>query len=168
MDQKPQYENKVQVLENLLREVQKDALLNLNYKTEEDLLRQYPSNPHTVLVRATNTKSRLISRTQLLRLTPQEIGHLDAEKAKSMAAAVKETKDMFQFTATATNAWDEATFQKWKHACETVVLDGVSNALGGQEDSNLLKLIFGIQPTSSVDLDATPHQEGWRHHIRLV
>jgi hypothetical protein len=38
--------------------------------------------------------------------------------------------------------WDEATFQKWKHACETVVLDGVSNALAGQEDNELLKLIF--------------------------
>jgi hypothetical protein len=85
----------------------------------------------------------------VLRLTEQEIGHLDAEKAESMAKAVKETKDMFQFTATATNAWDEATFQKWKHACETVVLDGVSNALAGQEDNELPKLIFGVQPTNS-------------------
>jgi len=56
---------------------------------------------------------------------------------------------MFQFTATSTNTWDEAKFQKWKHACETVVLDGVSNALAGQEDNELLKLIFGIQPTSN-------------------
>ena len=143
--------SKKQDLENLLRDVQKDALLTLNYKTEEDLLRQCPSDPHAVLVRATNSKSRLMSRTQLpvLRLTEQEIGHLDAEKAESMAKAVKETNDVFQFTATATNTWDEATFQKWKHACETVVLDGVSNALAGQEDNELLKLMFGTQPTSS-------------------
>ena len=145
-----QFQNsKKQDLENLLRDVEKDALLTLNYKTEQDLLRQYPSDPHAVFVRSTNTKSRLISRTQLLRLTEQEIGHLDAEKAESLAKAVKETEDMFQFTATSTNTWDEAKFQKWKHACETVVLDGVSNALAGQEDNELLKLIFGIQPTSN-------------------
>ena len=96
------------------------------------MLRQCPSDPHAVLVRATNAKSRLMSRTQLLRLTEQEIGHLDAEKAESMAKVVKETKDMFQFTATATNTWDEATFQKWKHACETVALDGVQRPSGAR------------------------------------
>ena len=154
-DHKPQY-NHVQKLENLLKEVQTDQLLNLSHKTEEDLLRQFPSVPHQVLVRASNKKSRLISRTQLLRLTPQEIKSLDTEKAKNMTDAVKETKDMFQFTATATNTWDESTFQKWKHACETVVLDGVSNALAGQEDSKLLKLIFGIQPTSDKGLQLDP------------
>ena len=108
--------SKTQDVENLLRDVEKDALLTRNYKTEEDMFREYPSDPHAVLVRATNKKSRLMSRTQLLRLTEQEIGHLDAEKAESMVKAVKETKDVFQFTATATNTWDEATFQKWKHA----------------------------------------------------
>ena len=46
--------------------------------------------------------------------------------------------------------------QKWKHACETVVLDGASNALGGQEDNNLLKLIFGIQPSSNKELQLDP------------
>ena len=144
--QQPQ-NSKRQDLENLLRDVEKDALLALNYKTEQDLFRQHPSDPHAALVRATNAKPRLISRTQLLRLTEQEIGHLDAEKAESLAKAVRETKDVFQFTATSTSTWDEAKFQKWKHACETVVLDGVSNALAGQEDNELLKLIFGIQPT---------------------
>ena len=87
-------------MENLLlRDVEKDALLTINYKTEEDMLRQYPSDPHAVLVRATNKKSRLISRTQLLRLTEQEIGHLDAEKAERMCfnlkKAVEGTKDVF-------------------------------------------------------------------------
>ena len=51
--QQPQ-NSKKQDLENLLRDVEKDALLTLSYKTEEDLLRQCPSDPHAVLASAGN------------------------------------------------------------------------------------------------------------------
>ncbi len=77
------------------------------------------------------------------------------ERAKGdVDRAEEQNSQVFQFTATASNPWDEVQFNFWKHKVTTMVLSSIRLALNDDAKSDVNKLIFSTGDHNNVTVSS--------------